>query len=104
MRDSYYEILLIEGKDQKINELDKLNEIDIKDEGRILDELKINDKHYAIANPGSEFSIKINIFRDSNNKFPYPYIRIGLYCDGNDCNYWKRLDLSKENELPEYVR
>ena len=99
-----YEILLIEAKDQKINELDKLNEIDIKDEGRVLDEMIIDDKDYVIANPGSEFSVKINIFRDSNNKFPYPYIRIGLYCDGNDCNYWKRLDLSKESELPQFVR
>jgi len=103
MKFNCYEILLIEGKDQKVNELDKLNEIDIKDDGTILNEMIINGNHYAIANPGSEFSIKVNIFRDKNNKFPYPHIRIGLYCDGNDCNYWKRLDLSNENELPDHV-
>ena len=105
MRDSCYEVILIETKEQKVLDMIKREQenIDIKDDGKILDEVVIDDKCYAIATPGSEFSIKVNIYRNSFNKFPFPYIRIGLFCDGYDCNYWKRLDLSNDKDLPGFV-
>jgi hypothetical protein len=30
-------------------------------------------------------------------------MRVGLYVDGYDCNYWKRLDLSNDKDLPGHV-
>ena len=64
------------------------------------DERCINDKNYAVAIPGKEYCVKVNIYRDQNGNFTPSRLRIGLYVDGNDVQYWKRIDLTKANLLP----
>ena len=68
-----------------------------------IEERTIGGNVYAIAQPDLEYYVKINVYKDRKTKaFPVPYLRIGLYCDGQDVNYWKRLDLT-DPTLPEYV-
>ena len=70
----------------------------------VIEERTVGGNVYAIAQPDLEYSVKINIYKDRKTKqFPVPYLRIGLYCDGVDVNYWKRVDLSEPTTLPEYV-
>ena len=64
------------------------------------DERCINEKNYAVAIPGKEYCVKVNIYRDQNGNFTPSRLRIGLYVDGNDVQYWKRIDLTKANLLP----
>ena len=67
---------------------------------RIISERCIGDHVYAVAVPGLEYCVKVNIYRDKNGLFTPPRLRIGLYVDGNDVQYWKRIDLTKVNLLP----
>ena len=60
----------------------------------------INGSVYAVAIPGQEYCVKVNIYRDQNGNFTPKRLRIGLYVDGNDVQYWKRIDLTKEHLLP----
>lgn len=44
---------------------------------------------------GIPYIVKVNIYRDTQtNEFPFQYMRVGLFVDGIDVNYWKRVDLS----------
>jgi hypothetical protein len=47
---------------------------------------------YAVAEPDNEYIVKVIVHRNSLNKFIADHIRIGIYVDGTDCNYWKRID------------
>jgi hypothetical protein len=67
---------------------------------RIINERCIGDHVYAVAVPGLEYCVKVNIYRDKNGLFTPPRLRIGLYVDGNDVQYWKRIDLTKVSLLP----
>lgn len=67
---------------------------------RIITERCIGDHVYAVAVPGLEYCVKVNIYRDQNGVFTPPRLRIGLYVDGNDVQYWKRIDLTKVSLLP----
>ena len=52
---------------------------------------------FIIGLPGKEYSVRIAVHRSTvTGKFPFqhPNIKIGLYIDGVDVNYWKRLDFS----------
>lgn len=52
--------------------------------------------HYVITNPGDEYYVQISVHRqDLNSKWDYKYIRVGLYVDGFDVAYWKRLDFTE---------
>ena len=58
------------------------------------------EKVYAVAEPGEEYAVRVNVYRDMHGEFTPPRLRVGLYVDGVDVNYWKRIDLSCTNLLP----
>lgn len=61
----------------------------------------VGDRVYVNAMPGQAYHVQINVYRNSlTGKFPAKYLRFGLYVDGLDVNYWKRLDLSNDDILP----
>jgi len=63
--------------------------------GRPFPETTVDDKTYAHAIPGHEFSVRITVHRNPlTNTFPFEYLRVGLFIDGHDVNYWKRMDLT----------
>lgn len=67
----------------------------------VLEEMRIDGKTYVCSEPGKEYHVMISVYRDPVTKqFPCPYLRFGLYVDGIDVQYWKRLDLSNEGDLP----
>lgn len=54
---------------------------------------------YAAVSPNDEYCVVVNLHRDpKTGKFPSRYLRVGLYIDGHDVNYWKRVDTT---ELPD---
>lgn len=57
-----------------------------------LPERTIAGSTYAIATEGSEYIVRVFVHRDVNGKFPAARMRVGLYVDGHDVQYWKRLD------------
>jgi hypothetical protein len=85
MRDGQYEVILCNKDEVDINEM-------------IIDE-----KNYAIAKQSDEYFVKVNIWRDSNGEFPSQHIRIGLFIDGCDVNYWKRLDFKDVDSDSNYL-
>ena len=67
----------------------------IDNDGRPFLETAVDGKTYAHAVPGSEFSVRITVHRNpQTNRFPFDYLRLGLFIDGHDVNYWKRMDLT----------
>jgi hypothetical protein len=82
MREGQYEIIVLDDRD------------------RPLTEEVISDRSFVTAQPGSSYHVKINVYRNKSGQFPAKYLRLGLYVDGNDVQYWKRLDLSDEKTLP----
>ncbi len=68
----------------------------MKDNVHLLLEQNIDDKTYAVAEPGTEYTVKINIYRDNRGRFPVGNVRVGLFVDGVDVQYWKRIDLTDE--------
>jgi hypothetical protein len=46
------------------------------------------------AIPNEEYSVKVNVYRNKDGNFPAPLLRIGLFVDGVDVHYWKRIDLT----------
>ena len=67
------------------------------------EERTVGGKTYAVAMPGHEYCVKVNVYRDEDGNFTPKRLRIGLYVDGNDVQYWKRIDLTKEHLLPSNV-
>ena len=51
------------------------------------------------AIPNEEYSVKVNVYRNKDGKFPAPLLRIGLFVDGVDVQYWKRIDLTDNSIL-----
>lgn len=73
-----------------------LYEVELIDiDGRPILETAVDGKTYAHAVPGREFSVRITVHRNpQTNRFPFDYLRLGLFIDGHDVNYWKRMDLT----------
>ena len=46
-----------------------------------------------IAEAGLEYFVKVVMHKTPEQKIG-PYIKVGLYVDGIDVQYWKRMDLS----------
>lgn len=59
----------------------------------------IDGKFYASAQLGSEYLVRINIYANVDGKYPCNFFRIGVYVDGNDVKYWKRIDTTKASPL-----
>ena len=88
MRQGPYELQLVTtGGDNNCNEC-------------VLQERDIHGMRIVTAEPGQSYHVKINIYRDHKGRFPSKYLRFGLYVDGIDVQYWKRIDLSNEKLLP----
>lgn len=85
MRDGQFEVILCNR-----------DEIDIN-------EMIIDEKNYAIAKESDEYYVKVNIWRDNSGGFPCENIRIGLFIDGKDVNYWKRLDFKDVDNDSKYL-
>jgi hypothetical protein len=47
---------------------------------------------YTVVCPDDEYCVAVNIYRNRAGDFPAPLMRVGLYVDGHDVNYWKRVD------------
>lgn len=82
MRQGQYEILLL------------------SDDGGGYEERQLLGKTCVRAEPGKEYNVRINVYRDARGNFPAKYLRFGLFVDGVDVQYWKRIDLSDDALLP----
>lgn len=65
----------------------------------VAEEFDINDQRYAKVEGGKAFAVQVIIHKTRKNGFWFkniqecpPHLRIGLYVDGVDVQYWKRLD------------
>jgi hypothetical protein len=73
----------------------------IGEDGRLFPEIEFDDGQcIASAEPGKTYHVLVNVYRDIRGLFPAKYLRFGLYVDGVDVQYWKRIDLSNEKLLP----
>ena len=71
-------------------------------EGKPLREEDIKGETVVHGEKGGEFIVCVNIFRDSkSHKWPARKLRVGLHVDGQDVQYWNRVDLP--NKLPAEV-
>jgi len=68
----------------------------VDSEGSRIEEIAIQSDYYAIATPNQEYKVRIRLHRDMDDRFPCGMIRIGLFVDGIDVNYWKRIDSRNE--------
>lgn len=76
-------------------------EISILTDSKVLNEVVLSGKTYVYSEPGKEYHVNIAVYRDPiTRKFPATHLRFGLYVDGIDVQYWKRLDLSQDKDLP----
>jgi len=58
----------------------------------------IDGVSYVITEPGKEYYVQVSVHRsDLYSLWDYKYIRVGLYVDGFDVAYWKRLDFTEKN-------
>ena len=75
---------------------DGLYEVQLVDEGDLpFQESCVEGTTYAHAKPGQEFAVRITVHRNPlNGEFPFNYLRLGLFIDGHDVNYWKRMDMT----------
>jgi len=70
----------------------------LKHDGRCFNERSVNGVNYFVAEAGIEYIVKVTIRRDpQTSKFHAQRLKVGLYIDGQDVNYWKRLD---STEIP----
>lgn len=77
MREGLYEVQLVNVNDEPFREEE------------------IDDKTYTHAAPGQEFTVKITVHRHPiTGEFPYACLRLGLFVDGYDVQYWKRMDFT----------
>lgn len=75
----------------------------VADNDQVLPEVEFEDgQTIASAEPGATYHVLVNIYRDASGKFPAKFLRFGLYVDGVDVQYWKRVDLSNEKLLPSH--
>lgn len=58
-------------------------------------EQEVDGRTYAVVSPGETYHVKVTVHPDNRGRFRYKHLRFGLYVDGQDVQYWKRLDLSK---------
>lgn len=69
----------------------------MRETGEVFREERVNGNTFAVAEAGTEYHVEVRVYCDKSGKFPADYLRFGLYVDGVDVQYWKRLDLSKQH-------
>lgn len=75
----------------------------LDEQEKLFSEEKIDTRVFITAKPHTSYHVKINVYRDNSGRFPAKYLRLGLFVDGHDVQYWKRLDLSDEKVLPKDI-
>ena len=100
MRIGRYEVVLVRV-DANVTKGSSSSSVQQHQQGSHFDEMIVGNVLYALAEPGGEYAVRINVYRDEDGQFRPARIRIGLYIDGEDVNYWKRIDLSEESLLPQ---
>ena len=100
MRIGRYEVVLVRV-DANVTKGSSSSSVQQHQQGSHFDEMIVGNVLYALAEPGGEYAVRINVYRDEDGQFRPARIRIGLYIDGEDVNYWKRIDLSEEGLLPQ---
>ena len=65
-------------------------------ENKILKETVIDGQTYLSALKGKEYHVQVNAYPDEKGAFEFKFLRVGLFIDGIDVGYWKRLDLSSK--------
>lgn len=63
----------------------------------------IDNSTFVYGEPTKVYHVQINIYKDENGKFPWDYLRLGLFVDGVDVQYWKRLDLTNLEGLGSFA-
>lgn len=66
----------------------------------LIEEKIVDNKIYGVGEPGSEYSVVVKMYRNTNGEFPVKSVRVGLYVDGVDVQYWKRLDTTDPSKTP----
>eukprot|EP00607_Mallomonas_marina_P001126 CAMPEP_0182430514 /NCGR_PEP_ID=MMETSP1167-20130531/41281_1 /TAXON_ID=2988 /ORGANISM="Mallomonas Sp, Strain CCMP3275" /LENGTH=316 /DNA_ID=CAMNT_0024615711 /DNA_START=151 /DNA_END=1101 /DNA_ORIENTATION=+ len=66
-------------------------------------EKKVMGKNYVVGVPGEEYIVKFILHRDANFSYPYKLLKVGLYVDGQDVNYWKRIDTTAMSNINDEV-
>eukprot|EP01031_Cornospumella_fuschlensis_P032139 gene32139-38875_t len=69
----------------------------MRENGEVFKEETINGNTFAVAESGAEYHVEVRVYCDRLGRFPADFLRFGLYVDGVDVQYWKRLDLSKQH-------
>ena len=69
-------------------------------DGEPVETVEIQGQVYAVARPGSEYTVKVNIYPKKPGVFGFRYLRLGLFIDGVDVNYWKRVDFTALSDTP----
>jgi hypothetical protein len=66
-----------------------------------LEEVLVKGKNFVVAKPGKEYTIHVTFHREGDGFFSLfkntGLVRVGVYVDGVDAGYWKRLDLNAQN-------
>ena len=58
-------------------------------------ETELNGESFVIVEPGDEYYVTVAVHRSSlHESWKYKYLRVGLFVDGFDVQYWKRLDFT----------
>lgn len=61
-------------------------------------ELEETAEGFIVAKPGIEYYLKIRIYKSKETVRIGPCIKVGLFVDGVDVLYWKRIDLSTNKD------
>jgi hypothetical protein len=70
----------------------------LRADGSRCEEQVVGGRTHVIAEPGQEFVVRVMVHKDAAGRFDHDMYRVGLYVDGHDVNYWKRIDTSATRE------
>ena len=58
-----------------------------------LEERMVDERSYVVVpETATEYAVKVSFRKNEQGQWPFGKVKIGCYVDGQDCNYWKRLD------------
>lgn len=70
----------------------------LRGDGSPYEQQEVAGNTYVIAEPGQEFIVRVLVHKNARGVFDHPMYRVGLYVDGLDVNYWKRVDTTMTDE------
>lgn len=66
----------------------------VDETGSPFPEEEVGGVRYALARPNSSYHVELKVYPDARGRYPADCLRFGLYVDGQDVKYWKRIELS----------